>query len=731
MLASVSRSAAPMDLMSAPGRMNEEELVRERKQAKTQFQELEKASEYCETHYFNNTNMNNPHTIRPNKFWADFAQHILNQGDTHKFITPNFIYACNSTVEVMTMLAILDLKFDEPNHKISIKGDKGINIDAAGNYIVFKKEIKEAEADIDTNLLSIHRFYEYNNSKSKKKLKEFLTHKIYTCEVVVTNVSTDFQSFQTLWQIPEGSLPVSNTNYQKTESKELNPYTTLTFQFHFYFPNTGKFTQFPTNITMDEKVVAAAKPCHFDVVDELTEITFEMFSDYIQSGDLSKICEFLEKNNLIDGEKGFNFYDILWLLKDKETYHKIITILKNRMIFDNQVWTYGFLHKDDETISEYFERNRQTISSYYTAFRHLDYYPLVNSRAHQMADDTNQGILNREFRQTYNKFLLSLVEKSKLSTEDLLNWTLYYLLQDKTKEAIEMFEQVDGSTLHDEDPMKIQYDYLGAYLDFFQGSATNFKVAREVAWKYADYPVLYWKGLFQEVYEQLKEYDGELDLDKKFDQSDELKKKENLKKSKNAEPILDCHLEQKNVVIDYSNVDKVDVKYYVIDPELMFSKSPFITQSADEFSYVKPLKVNTYQLDKFGKSKSVPIDEEYVNSNLIIEVIGSGKQQFISYFSTDLKVTFNETYGELKVTDQQDKPLSKVYVKVYARHIGGEVKFFRDGYTDIRGKLEYAQCSSGKLGSIEKFSVFIMSDDLGSMTKECSPPSNVKKEFYR
>jgi hypothetical protein len=70
------------------GRMNEEELVRERKQAKTQFQELEKASEYCETHYFNNTNMNNPHTIRPNKFWADFAQHILNQGDTHKFITP-------------------------------------------------------------------------------------------------------------------------------------------------------------------------------------------------------------------------------------------------------------------------------------------------------------------------------------------------------------------------------------------------------------------------------------------------------------------------------------------------------------------------------------------------------------------------------------------------------------------------------------------------------------------
>jgi hypothetical protein len=90
-------------------------------------------------------------------------------------------------------------------------------------------------------------------------------------------------------------------------------------------------------------------------------------------------------------------------------------------------------------------------------------------------------------------------------------------------------------------------------------------------------------------------------------------------------------------------------------------------------------------------------------------------------------VTFNETYGELKVTDQQDKPFSKVYVKVYVRHHGGEVKFFRDGDSDIRCKLEYAQCSSGKIWSIEKFAVFIMRDDLGSMTKKCSPSSNVKK----
>ena len=239
------------------GRFDEGGLMEQRKQNKTQFQELENASEFCETHYYSNTNMRNPSIISQNNFWHDFAHHIISQGDTHGFITPNFT-SVSSTVELIVMLAIIDLPFDEPNHAISIEGDKGIKVDAASNSVVFKKEIKEAEADLDTNLLSIHRFYEYSNRQSKKKLKEFLTHKIYTCEVVVTNVSTDYQNFQTLWQIPEGALPVSSTTYQKTENKELGSYSTLTFQFHFYFPQTGLFVQFPTNITMDEKVVATA-----------------------------------------------------------------------------------------------------------------------------------------------------------------------------------------------------------------------------------------------------------------------------------------------------------------------------------------------------------------------------------------------------------------------------------------------------------------------------------------
>jgi len=37
-----------------------------------------------------------------------------------------------------------------------------------------------------------------------------------------------------------------------------------------------------------------------------------------------------------------------------------------------------------------------------------------------------------------------------------------------------------------------------------------------------------------------------------------------------------------------------------------------------------------------------------------------------------------------------EKALGEVYVKVFMQDSDGAEKFYRDGYTDIRGKFEYA-----------------------------------------
>ena len=90
-------------------------------------------------------------------------------------------------------------------------------------------------------------------------------------------------------------------------------------------------------------------------------------------------------------------------------------------------------------------------------------------------------------------------------------------------------------------------------------------------------------------------------------------------------------------------------------------------------------------------------------------------------------MSINENYGELKVTNEEDEPLAKVYVKCFAKYGSGGDKFFKDGYTDIRGKFEYAQTNSNKLKDIQKFAILVFDDTLGSLTRETKPPANIEK----
>lgn len=134
----------------------------------------------------------------------------------------------------------------------------------------------------------------------------------------------------------------------------------------------------------------------------------------------------------------------------------------------------------------------------------------------------------------------------------------------------------------------------------------------------------------------------------------------------------------------------------------------------------------THVLDKDQKVINIPIDKEYETKNMVIEVSAVGKQQYLTYYSTNLKVQVIENYGELKVTDEKGNPLSKVYVKAFAKYNSGTDKFFKDGYTDFRGKFEYAQTNSVKLKDIQKFAILVKSDDKGAITKEVKPPANIE-----
>ena len=54
-------------------------------------------------------------------------------------------------------------------------------------------------------------------------------------------------------------------------------------------------------------------------------------------------------------------------------------------------------------------------------------------------------------------------------------------------------------------------------------------------------------------------------------------------------------------------------------------------------------------------------------------------------------------------------------MKTYIKEKNGKESFYKDGYTDLRGRFDYASLSSSELNNAEKFSILIMSDTLGNI----------------
>ena len=81
-----------------------------------------------------------------------------------------------------------------------------------------------------------------------------------------------------------------------------------------------------------------------------------------------------------------------------------------------------------------------------------------------------------------------------------------------------------------------------------------------------------------------------------------------------------------------------------------------------------------------------------------------------------------ENYGQVRTADAGGKPLSKVYVKVYARLADGQVKFHKDGYTDLRGRFDYVSVNTPERQAIDRFAVLVLSDESGALIKDVVPP---------
>ena len=563
-----------------------------RKQLRSGFQELEKTKEYKERTYLSSNNR-----FYPNLFWSELAKHLAKNEPNQPFLTQSFIFTARNHPEAIAVLAFLSLPFQPGNHSYQSLGGRGLQIGAESDILVFHKEIKEGEPQINTNILIAQRFFDpsdrYIQSEEdpsimyEKDPKEFIINKIYGCQVVVTNCSIAEQEFQVLCEIPEGSIPVRTIDYTKSHTIRLSSYTTTQIEYFFYFPQVGNFQVYPANVAKDGVVFAIAKERDFKVVAEKTIADLESLTDILSKGSHEDILNFIKTKNIWNS-KIFTINSIYWLLKDKDFYLKVVDALRARKFFNATVWSYSLYHGDQKSLKEFLNSSgTQMLSSYLTYIKLpiisidnskvLEYHPFINARVHLLAKDKT-NILNNEFREQYKQFIQYLTELGTPTHSSLLVWVYYLLLQDRVDEAITTFRKIDAKEIATSHNQQLQYDYLSAYLDFYTGFP-KFSVAREVVERYLAYPILSWRSLFVEIANQLAEYDGE-DIQEE-DTTTKGKEEDTKKKNQKAaekEESLNAELEGKTVILTYQNLAEFTVSLYEINLEILFSRNPFLSQ---------------------------------------------------------------------------------------------------------------------------------------------------------
>ncbi|HUR55934.1 MAG TPA: hypothetical protein VMZ71_17495 [Gemmataceae bacterium] len=82
-----------------------------------------------------------------------------------------------------------------------------------------------------------------------------------------------------------------------------------------------------------------------------------------------------------------------------------------------------------------------------------------------------------------------------------------------------------------------------------------------------------------------------------------------------------------------------------------------------------------------------------------------------------MDVRFTEIFGQVRATDAV---AGKAVPKVYARLADGSVKFHKDGYTDLRGRFDYASVNTPERQAIQRV-VVLAFVTISSVTSSKTP----------
>ena len=686
---------------------------------------MEKTREWVENNYYElPIEQQTADLIAVSAFWRDYAE----RDTAAPFLSSNLADASRNFPEMMFALAVLDLPFEAKEHKVEQDGAK-IVLTASGPAVVFHKEVTPVEPRQDAPPILVSqnffrlddRFRMVDNERVDKFVTgEFLKQVVYGCQVVATNPTSSRQRLDVLLQIPEGAVPIERSKYLKTHSLALEPYNTATLEYYFYFPGEGTFEHFPVHVAKGGELVAFGSPVTMNVVAEPSTVDKTSWAYISQHGSDEDVYGYLQNENI----HAVDLDLIAWRMKDAAVFTRTLELLRQRRAFSPTLWSYAIQHNNAAAVREYLQFRDDFVSQCGAAidsplltldpvlrktYQHMEYSPLVNARAHKLGP--RRVIVNERLAAQYTRLLNVLACRPVLDQHDLMSVTYYLLLQDKIEDGLAYLAKVQPAELD----TRLQYDYFACCAAFYTEEPDK---AAAIASSYEAYPVDRWRKLFANVLAQAEEITSA-----RTAVINEKSREQLQDQLAQTEPDFEFKVEAKQITVTYQNLAACRVAYYPMDVEMLFSRSPFVKQGADHFSTIRPNFVEDRELPADQTTATFDLPERFRSSNVMVEITAGGKKKTQAYYASNLAVQVIENYGQLRVTSlETGQPLPKVYVKAYARMQGGEVKFYKDGYTDLRGRFDYSSLNTDELDYVERFALLILSETDGAAVREAAPP---------
>ncbi|MEZ5303529.1 MAG: hypothetical protein R3F11_23240 [Verrucomicrobiales bacterium] len=552
---------------------------------------------------------------------------------------------------------------------------------------------------------------------------EFVSGLVYGGQVVVTNPTSSRQKLDVLIQIPKGAIPVLGHRATATQHLAMEPYSTQHFEVYFYFPAAGQFPCYPAHVSKAGEVVASADNFAFNVVETPSKVDETSWAYISQWGTDEQVLDYLAKQSL----HAVELAKIAWRCRENADFlKKALDALNLRGLYDSTLFSYGIHHNVAPAVRQFLLMQEGYLNScgLYVKSDLITVDPIERaaltstsntSRWSTTARTSSVGRIAQDPQRPHPRAIPALHDDPQPEGDPG---------QHRQPERDLLFVPARPRAGGDRPPRhgrcrcapgKLQCDYFQAYAAFYKADAA---AARAIAARYAAHPVDRWRERFAAVIAQADEIEGKAPavVD---DQSREQQQAEQAAK----EPALDLKVEGTQVKLAYQNIAEVQVNYYEMDLEFLFSTNPFVSSEGGGFSFIRPNKVEKVQLAADGREHTFALPRDYQAKNVLVEVIGGGKKRSQAVYANELQTAVSENFGILTVRHAKDgRALPKVYVKVYAL-TGSGPQFYKDGYTDLRGKFDYATVSNTDIADATKFSVLVMSDEHGATVLEAPVPA--------